>query len=275
MPEPRVPGERVSVSRVAAAVGSSRGSRSAPGRASLPWVAIVPQKSLAQAKSRLDLPDPARRRVAEAMLRDTVSSLSQVDCLQLVVVAWEDPADRNILPTTQKVLNVVVPFPGLNGAITTVEERLPEWTSGSNRIVFPGDLPGCNRQQVSRLLDLARGSARSFLRDAEGVGTTVLTACGDAPLSPQYGRRSARNHLVSGARPLVPEHFPSLARDVDTLTDLAVALRLGVGPATLVAASDLGLTGLSLRGDGRPHLSGRLGAPGVPGPQDRRGLGEG
>jgi 2-phospho-L-lactate guanylyltransferase len=79
----------------------------------------------------------------------------------------------------------------------------------------------------------AGGRCRGFVTDADGSGTTLLTAPPEVPLDPRFGRGSAARHLASSAR-LLDGDWPSLRRDVDTGADLAEAARLGLGPHTAV-----------------------------------------
>ncbi|WP_426243323.1 2-phospho-L-lactate guanylyltransferase [Nocardioides sp. LHG3406-4] len=217
-------------------------ARASSRRPAQPWMAIVPQKSLSRAKSRLDLPDVARWRVARAMLVDTVFALGQVKGLDRVIIAWEDPDDVSWMPVMPRVVHHVVPGSDLNGAISTVEEQVAAEVPQSGRLVVPGDLPACSSVQMDELVAQVAQVARSFLRDAHGAGTTVLAARDNTLLSPQYGRSSARQHLSTGAHPLDAARFPSVTRDVDTMTDLYAALRLGVGRATRTVTRDLGLS---------------------------------
>ena len=68
------------------------------------------------------------------------------------------------------------------------------------------------------------------MADAAGTGTVLLAAAGTA-LLPAFGAGSARRHAESGARRL-DGRWPSLRRDVDTVADLAEAVRLGLGRHT-------------------------------------------
>ncbi|MEQ4521909.1 MAG: 2-phospho-L-lactate guanylyltransferase, partial [Nocardioides kribbensis] len=61
-----------------------------------------------------------------------------------------------------------------------------------------------------------------------------------ADFAPSYGEGSREAHLAAGALE-VRGDLVTLRRDVDDLDDLAVALGLGVGPATSVAAHRWGL----------------------------------
>jgi 2-phospho-L-lactate guanylyltransferase len=102
------------------------------------------------------------------------------------------------------------------------------------------DLPALRPEELAAALGTAEGFPRCFAADAEGTGTTLLTAVGTA-LDPRFGPGSAAAHRASGARPL-PASWPGLAQDVDTEAGLRAALRLGAGPATAALAGRLGLT---------------------------------
>lgn len=135
----------------------------------------MPQKRLAQAKSRVDLPAADRRELAGAMLEDTLVALSQVELLQHVVVAWEHPADARAVRLPAKVINVGVPRLDLNVAIATVDRQVKAWFPHSDRLVAPGDLPSCRRRDVTALIEATPGPGRWFLTDVHGSGTTGLT----------------------------------------------------------------------------------------------------
>ena len=81
---------------------------------------------------------------------------------------------------------------------------------------------------VAAMLDAER--QRAFVADAQGTGTTLLTAVG-VPLDPRFGHGSADSHRSGGAVPLTG-HWPGLLRDVDTEADLRAAVALGAGPRT-------------------------------------------
>jgi 2-phospho-L-lactate guanylyltransferase len=71
-----------------------------------------------------------------------------------------------------------------------------------------------------------------FVADADGVGTTVVTAPDLDTFRPCFGHGSRAEHLAVGASEIDLEGVPSLRRDVDTPADLADVLRLGIGPRT-------------------------------------------
>jgi 2-phospho-L-lactate guanylyltransferase len=92
------------------------------------------------------------------------------------------------------------------------------------------DLPALRAAELDAALRAATSATRSFVADAHGTGTTLLTAL-DAPLDPRFGVASAAAHRASGAEALVGP-WPGLLQDVDTGSDLDAAVALGVGPWT-------------------------------------------
>jgi 2-phospho-L-lactate guanylyltransferase len=79
-------------------------------------------------------------------------------------------------------------------------------------------------------LHQAPEAGRSFVRDVDGSGTTLLAAGPGSPLRPLFGPGSAQLHLDSGAREL--DAGTSLRCDVDSAADLHRCLQLGVGART-------------------------------------------
>jgi 2-phospho-L-lactate guanylyltransferase len=92
------------------------------------------------------------------------------------------------------------------------------------------DLPALRPGELTAALAAAQGAPRCFVADAQGTGTTLLTAVG-TDLAPAFGAGSAQRHAAGGAVPLTGT-WPGLARDVDTPGDLRAALALGVGRHT-------------------------------------------
>ena len=100
-----------------------------------------------------------------------------------------------------------------------------------------GDLPALRAADLLAVLRQAPVDGRSFVRDLDGSGTTLLAAGPRSRLTPLFGPDSAQRHLASGARELdAPD---SLRCDVDSAADLRRCLELGVGMLTsqLVAGS--------------------------------------
>ena len=199
-----------------------------------PAAAVIALKPIEHAKSRLDIPDPLRRRLAWTMALDTLSALCRA--LPHVLVVSDQPALEARLRRAGLALEVISEsgHVGMNSALTrgALTLRAQGYTSV---LASVGDLPALRPESVARILAASRSHQRSFVTDASGIGTTMLMAH-EVELAPQFQGRSAAAHHASGAMSLHEEAIGSpvadTRRDVDTEADLAAAVGLGVGPAT-------------------------------------------
>jgi len=202
------------------------------------WCVLVPQKALSRAKGRLELGPAARRAVAAAMVRDTVEAVVATAGVARVIVLWDDVADAGMvssvegLGTTGQCLNDALAFGAAH-----VRHDDPDVALA----VVPGDLPALDPADLNRCLAIAGGHRRAFLPDADGTGTTILTATARVDLAPAYGRSSTLAHAASGAHLIDPVGLLSVRADVDDLASLARALGLGRGDHTRTACEAAGL----------------------------------
>ncbi|HWU10481.1 MAG TPA: 2-phospho-L-lactate guanylyltransferase, partial [Streptomyces sp.] len=94
------------------------------------------------------------------------------------------------------------------------------------------DLPALRPGELARVLEFAAAFPRAFVSDAQGIGTTFLSATPGVELRPAFGGASRARHLASGAVEVALPGLGSVRRDVDTGDDLEAALALGVGRFT-------------------------------------------
>ncbi|MEV1328843.1 2-phospho-L-lactate guanylyltransferase [Micromonospora costi] len=208
------------------------------------WAIVVPVKHLAAAKSRLRgaLPGVPHEELALALAADTVRAVRACPAVAEVLVVTDDTrvgaearaAGARVLPDR--------PGAGLNAAFRHgAAAARAGWVAA-----LTADLPALRPAELAAALAAAREdpAVRTFVADAPGTGTVLLTAPPGVPLDPRFGVDSAAAHAASGARPLAGE-WPSLRRDVDTAEDLAAAATLGLGPRTaaLTAACAAGTPG--------------------------------
>ena len=196
------------------------------------WSVVVPAKRLVVAKTRLrpltagsaDAPDHAA--LVLALLADTVAAAVACPVVGTVVVVTDDP--HAAAEVTRLGARTVPDEPdnGLNAAL----QHGAAIAGGPAVAALSSDLPALRPAELAAALAAAEGAPRCFVPDAEGTGTTLLTAVGTA-LRPAFGPASAAAHRASGAVPLVGD-WPGLVRDVDTEADLRAALEIGVGPRT-------------------------------------------
>lgn len=197
--------------------------------AAAPVHVVLAVKDLLQAKSRLASTVTTEQRAALvlAMLTDTLTSTLRCPEVAATHVVTRDP---EVAVAAQHCGASVLADPehdGLNNALkhaANVVQVRPV-------LALQPDLPALRAGELSAAIASARSHGRRcFTADRDGSGTTMLIGLDDA-LQPLFGVDSAAQHRASGAQPLMGA-WPGLRCDVDTIADLAAALRLGVGPAT-------------------------------------------
>ena len=161
-----------------------------------------------------------------ALLADTVAAAIACPVVAEVVVVTDDPAATDVVRGLGARTVADEPDQGLNPAL----EHGAHSATGPGVAALSSDLPALRPGELADALRAAAGIPRGFVADAQGTGTTLLTAIG-TPLRPQFGPSSADAHRASGAVPLAG-NWPGLLRDVDTDEDLRAALTLGAGPRT-------------------------------------------
>ncbi|MEU3740993.1 2-phospho-L-lactate guanylyltransferase [Streptomyces sp. NPDC032198] len=205
------------------------------------WTLVIPLKQLERAKSRLTATtgDTLRPGLALAFAQDTVAAAMACRAVRDVVVVTDDGlAGRELAALGARIVRDE-PVGGLNAALAhgtgVVRTERPE----SAVAALNADLPALRPLELARVLDSAAQFPRSFLPDAAGIGTTLLSAAPGVELRPAFGAASRSRHTASGAVELPLDGVDSVRQDVDTGDDLRTALALGVGPRTATAAARL------------------------------------
>jgi 2-phospho-L-lactate guanylyltransferase len=230
------------------------------------WVAVVPVKDPARAKSRLgggggsgDAGGGAsgveRAGLAQAFAQDVLSALKAASSVSRVVVITGSH-ETSRLAEALSCESLDDPTSELNDAIRFAadsisgEEPICIWLSDlpclrpndvetvlaqAAAVFASGQMQGGRRQDREgrvrrRVREKERGSMEAFVADDKSVGTTTLLARAPKYLTPHFGLDSAASHEAAGAA-LLPG-TPRARLDVDTQDDLRRAIDLGVGPAT-------------------------------------------
>jgi 2-phospho-L-lactate guanylyltransferase len=199
------------------------------------WSVVVPAKRLDVAKTRLrpltaGLAPDAHARLVLALLADTVAAATGCGVVGDVVVVTDDPAAAEVVRGLGARTVADEPDRGLNPAL----EHGARSARRTAVAALSSDLPALRPAELAAALAAAEAGPRSFVADAQGTGTTLLTAL-DVTLAPAFGPGSAVAHRTGGAVGLTGD-WPGLTRDVDTEADLRAALDLGVGPHTAAFA---------------------------------------
>lgn len=208
----------------------------------LPVTVIVPVKSTERGKSRLRLPEPARRQITRAMALDTVAAIIRA-AHALVVV--EDRGDavlfRQVFGGSVRVHRT--DRSGLNSAIAEGAGLV----RGSGRVAaLPADLSGLRSVDLREALIAARDVPFGVVADRHRIGTTLLSARRPELLVPEYGGSSFDRHRLAGAVELSVRPDSTVRMDIDEPADLAGP----VGPRLAVALRMTGLFDDSEPGDG-------------------------
>ncbi|WP_439590984.1 2-phospho-L-lactate guanylyltransferase [Microbacterium sp.] len=189
------------------------------------WTVVVPVKPADRGKSRLQVPGVDRVSLARAIALDTIAAAAQVadvvvvtDEGGLVMAAADVPGLRFVPEDEPEGLDAAVAL-GLRGLT-------------GRRAALLGDLPSLRPDDLAAALALAEAHDRAVVADAEGTGSTLVTAGPDVPWESSFGDGSFDRHVASGCVALRIPDASTLRRDVDTYDQLLAARALGLGPRT-------------------------------------------
>ncbi len=203
---------------------------------------LVPAKPAARAKSRLaPLGEEVRRSLASAFVTDTVTAALASARVGAVLVVTDD----HVLARELRAKGVDVVPDGLgddlNGSLVqAAAEGRRRWPDLAPAALC-ADLPALRPSELTAALDVAAGHPASFVRDADGEGTTLFAATSPDAFEPRFGAGSRDAHRAGGAHEVVEVAVPTLRRDVDTPADLDDAVRLGVRTRTAEVVAGLRL----------------------------------
>ena len=205
-----------------------------------PWSLVLPVKGGPTAKSRLaPLGEQRRATLSMAIALDTVEvSLACARTADVLVVT----SDEAVATEVRRLGARVVRDPG-HGLRAAVAAGISDAACHRACAVLLPDLPALRPQSLTEALDacaeaIRDGADGAVVLDAQGTGTVLLAARHPLDLRPQFGPGSGRLHTRTARQ---VEASLRLRRDVDTAEHLAVALGLGVGPRTALAAAGLAL----------------------------------
>lgn len=219
------------------------------------WVLVVPVKDARRGKTRLaDVLEPrARAALVRAMALDTVEAVLASPRVARVVVVTADAEVTAAAAALPRVRVLPEPPPGpedaaggwasldraVSAGVAAARGEAPTAHIG----VLLGDLPGLDPHELDAALAAAEGHPLAVLPDADGTGTTLLTARAGARLRPAFGGGSAAAHRALGHVEIVLPADATLRHDVDVPADLAALVARGVGGRTGALLRRLGPLG--------------------------------
>lgn len=193
--------------------------------------AIVPQKSLAAAKSRLGAALRADTRAALSLrlLRTVCASLRATSAVEDVIVMTPDP-DVRAFTAAAGVRSVPDQSAGFNEALLEVIRSLPAHSHAI--VIMAADLPLLRPADVAAFLAAGRPETAVLAPARDGTGTNALLVPPGTAIRPGFGPASLTRHRgrarALGLR-VAEVNRIGLAFDLDTPADL-IALGLHMTP---------------------------------------------
>lgn len=209
---------------------------------------LIAVKGLDGAKTRLarDFSAAERHELVLSMFRDTVTATRAVDHVASITVVTPD-ADVSAAATDLGAGVLAEPSADASSTLSPLNRALSHAAEELHRrgardlLALQADLPALTTDELIDALDTAPAGRRSYVADHRTVGTAALFVRDGGELAPAFGESSARRHGDSGAVALAGV-WPGLRLDVDTVDDLELAYRRGVGEATRASLAAFGWT---------------------------------
>lgn len=195
------------------------------------WTAIIPIRSFAEGKTRLQTPGVHTPSVIEAFAQDVITACLTCPHIARTLIVSPDPSvlklaiDHGCEAVRQESPD------GINEAISLARHLVT-----GPVIAVLGDTPCLTAAVLTMVVTSAQKCDVSFVADTSGVGSTMWCVKEDSPARSHFGHHSRAAHRNHGAVELgVGNASPEWARarrDVDTDIDLWDASRLGLGSAS-------------------------------------------
>jgi len=192
---------------------------------------LVPVKNLASAKQRLAevLTAEQRRSLAEAMLRDVLEALAQLEQPESVSIVTGDAVATALARDHGFALIADHEDFGETAAIALATDVTA--SGGSDGVlVIPADVPLITAAEVKAILDAAPESGTVLVPAADGRGTNAILRRPPSLFPARFGNDSFLPHLENArrsGRQVVILELPGVALDVDRPDDLAALLATG------------------------------------------------
>jgi len=189
------------------------------------WRIVIPFKGAPSSKSRLSarVDDVGRHALAVAFLRDVVVAVGRASGVTGVTLVSSEPGLAGLFADEPGLAPVgIAPDPrhGLNGAVAHGIRAVRAADPAAHVAALLGDLPELTTAEVSGALAAAAGHPLSYVADAAGTGTTMITLGPGATAEPHFGAGSAAAHEAAGFVRLDVPVGSGLRRDVDVPGDV-------------------------------------------------------
>jgi 2-phospho-L-lactate/phosphoenolpyruvate guanylyltransferase len=193
-------------------------------------VILVPVKNLSSAKQRLAavLDQPARTKLAQAMLEDVLTALHGWAGRPGVALVTSDVYASSLATRFGFEIIPDPANPGETGAIEMATQLCLERGEEST-LVIPADIPLIKADELKEILARAPATGSVLVPAGDGRGTNAAFRR-PANLFPlRFGNDSFKPHLAAAqatGMPCVVLNFPGIAVDVDNPSDLQELVNL-------------------------------------------------
>ena len=194
------------------------------------WTVVVPVKPAALGKTRLTAAGTDREALARAIALDTIAAAAATPRVSHVLVVTDD-AEVSALVSQWPAVDVIAEgdVRGLDAAIALGTVSAGQ---GAPRAALLGDVPALTPHDLDAALELAGQVERGLVPDAEGTGSTLVTARPGAVRVSALGADAAARHRLLGCTDLAVSRGSTLRGGVGAAARVAGAVALGVGPRT-------------------------------------------
>lgn len=174
------------------------------------------------------MPYELRSRLARAFSLDTVgAAVSAASVARVTVVTAAGAIDVFERLGAQALVEPQPP-----SLAAAIDAGLAACNLDTPRAVLLGDIPSLTGEALDVALALAARHPRAVVGDADGTGTTLLTAMRGQAHTPAFGGGSLARHIGLGYTPLTTGVPERVRADVDTVEALVHAAALGLGAET-------------------------------------------
>jgi 2-phospho-L-lactate/phosphoenolpyruvate guanylyltransferase len=186
-------------------------------------VAILPVKTFAKAKQRLDesLDLGTRRVIAQAMYCDVLVALRRAKRVDEILVITADDHAAQIAGGYGA--SVLIDHERGHNAAASVGVLAACRANAECALLVPGDCPLLDSVEVDELIGRGPAPGAVIVPDRHGTGTNALLLTPPASLEPSFGAGSCARHQANAERGGIAAEVvevSSLALDIDTTDDL-------------------------------------------------------
>ena len=194
--------------------------------------AIIPVKSFAKAKTRLNIPQIKRESLCKEMLKEVLKTLSKCKSIDNIVIVSKDDA----------VIKLSEPFGaiqifdddlGVNQAVHLADQYLSDLENNYS-VIFPQDIPMMESSDIDNLLGFVKSKNSVVLVPSRQFnGTNALVRYYTGSMKTQYDKGSY-SHQLDAAKSVTKNISLALIRrimlDIDDEFDLTFMLKQNEKP---------------------------------------------